>query len=249
MFAVLVSALVGAAGACWPGAWPGLLLLVGAGRGGGGGLLSPAGLRGLCGWGVPAQRAVLMLALLTLLRLAGLRWPWPMQLLATMVARLLDYGRCCGRGSGSASSPSACRWRRLLAGQGQAVACAPGGWTCAHPAHRQRGMAPLTLLCFASYRSVRTAGQSGGEALGQRRRHAAGDAGSSLGAVVAAGGLVRATMTRLPAVAGRELPWAAVERPDLPALLALAALAGGVLLVLLPWRSRAAGGCCWPQPL
>ena len=39
----------------------------------------------LAGWGVPAQRTVLMLAVAVLLRGAGMRWPWPLVLLAAAV--------------------------------------------------------------------------------------------------------------------------------------------------------------------
>lgn len=38
------------------------------------------------GWGVPAQRTVLMLAVVTLLRLSSRRWPWPLVLLLAAVA-------------------------------------------------------------------------------------------------------------------------------------------------------------------
>jgi competence protein ComEC len=40
----------------------------------------------LAGWGVPAQRTVLMLALVTWLGQGGRRWPWPLVLLAAAVA-------------------------------------------------------------------------------------------------------------------------------------------------------------------
>lgn len=42
-----------------------------------GGLLLAAGYALFSGWGVPSQRTVLMLAIVTLLRLSGRRWPWP----------------------------------------------------------------------------------------------------------------------------------------------------------------------------
>ena len=43
------------------------------------------------GWGVPAQRTVWMLGAVTLLRSAGLRWPWPLVLLAAAtVVTLVD---------------------------------------------------------------------------------------------------------------------------------------------------------------
>jgi competence protein ComEC len=47
-----------------------------------GGLLLAVGYALLAGWGVPAQRAVWMLAATTLLGALGLRWPWPLVLLA-----------------------------------------------------------------------------------------------------------------------------------------------------------------------
>lgn len=45
----------------------------------------------LSGWGVPAQRTVIMLAVVTLLQLSSRRWPWPlMLLLAAGVVTVLD---------------------------------------------------------------------------------------------------------------------------------------------------------------
>jgi competence protein ComEC len=43
-----------------------------------GGLLLATGYAAFSGWGVPSQRTILMLAVITLLRLCGKRWPWPM---------------------------------------------------------------------------------------------------------------------------------------------------------------------------
>lgn len=47
-----------------------------------GGLAAAVGYALFAGWGVPAQRTVWMLATVTLLRTAGLHWPWPPVLLA-----------------------------------------------------------------------------------------------------------------------------------------------------------------------
>lgn len=47
-----------------------------------GGLLLATGYALFSGFGVPAQRTVWMLATVTVLRLAGLRWPWPLVWLA-----------------------------------------------------------------------------------------------------------------------------------------------------------------------
>ncbi len=42
-----------------------------------GGLLAACAYAVFSGWGIPAQRTCIMLAWVTLLRLAGARWPWP----------------------------------------------------------------------------------------------------------------------------------------------------------------------------
>jgi len=74
MFAWLAAALVGAGWRCsgrlclrLPA--PSAALI--------GGVLLAAGYALFSGWGVPAQRTVLMLATVGALRLAGVRWPWP----------------------------------------------------------------------------------------------------------------------------------------------------------------------------
>jgi competence protein ComEC len=56
----------------WPASQAGLL----------GGLLLATAYALFSGWGVPAQRTVLMLAVVTLLRLTGRHWPWPQLWLA-----------------------------------------------------------------------------------------------------------------------------------------------------------------------
>lgn len=56
-----------------------------------GGLLAALAYARLAGWGVPAQRTVLMLAAFTLLRSLGLRWPWPLTLSAVaLLVGLMD---------------------------------------------------------------------------------------------------------------------------------------------------------------
>jgi competence protein ComEC len=56
-----------------------------------GGLLLAAAYAAVAGWGVPAQRTVLMLAVVVVLRLSGRHWPGPLVLLASAVAvTLLD---------------------------------------------------------------------------------------------------------------------------------------------------------------
>jgi len=66
---------------CWPAQQAALA----------GGLLLAACYALFSGWGVPAQRTVLMLATVGLLRLGGRRWPWPwVWLLACAVVVLVD---------------------------------------------------------------------------------------------------------------------------------------------------------------
>lgn len=56
-----------------------------------GGVLLAGGYALFSGWGVPSQRTVCMLATVALLRISGLRWPWPMVwLCACAVVLLLD---------------------------------------------------------------------------------------------------------------------------------------------------------------
>ncbi|MEO7852994.1 MAG: DNA internalization-related competence protein ComEC/Rec2, partial [Rubrivivax sp.] len=50
-----------------------------------GGVIAATGYAVLAGWGVPAQRTLLMLATLALLRSLGVRWPTPLVLLAAAV--------------------------------------------------------------------------------------------------------------------------------------------------------------------
>ncbi len=56
-----------------------------------GGVLLACGYSVFSGWGIPAQRTCLMLATVALLRLSGLRWPWPqVWMLACAVVVLAD---------------------------------------------------------------------------------------------------------------------------------------------------------------
>nr|WP_235578157.1 DNA internalization-related competence protein ComEC/Rec2 [Pseudorhodoferax sp. Leaf267] len=92
MFAWLAGAAVAAAWrrlawrgghAClwWPAQQAGLV----------GGVLLAAAYAAFSGWGVPAQRTLLMLASIALLRLAGRQWPWPLVwALACSVVLVLD---------------------------------------------------------------------------------------------------------------------------------------------------------------
>jgi competence protein ComEC len=81
MFAWLAAALVGGLwrrSARWSlPAWCNPCLLLPAPAAAAiGGVLRAGGYALFSGWGVPAQRTILMLATVSLLKLAGLRWPW-----------------------------------------------------------------------------------------------------------------------------------------------------------------------------
>jgi len=116
-----------------------------------GGLVLAAGYALFSGWGVPAQRTVWMLASVTLLRLTGLRWPWPqVWLLACAVVVLADpyallqagfwlsfvaVGILFASDSGlvNPASPRAVRWLMALCREQMVITLA---------------LAPLTLLLF-----------------------------------------------------------------------------------------------------
>jgi competence protein ComEC len=100
------------------------------------------------GWGVPAQRTVLMLAAVAGLRTLGLRWPWPLVLLAAAVVvtavdpwALMQPGFWLSFGAVgllmAAGGEHAQGWRARLkaALRTQAIATV--------------GLAPLSLICFA----------------------------------------------------------------------------------------------------
>src|SRR5205085_562194 len=79
VFAVLAGRLVAAA---WRRSARGMHRLAAASAARWGGLAVASAYALLAGWGVPSQRTVWMLATVTLLQSAGLRWPWPLVLLA-----------------------------------------------------------------------------------------------------------------------------------------------------------------------
>lgn len=202
------------------------------------------------GWGVPAQRTVIMLAVVVGLRLGVRHWPWPVVwLLAMSAVLLLDPWALMQPGF----------WLSFVAvgilfatDPGRTQQAPPGG-----PLHRRAGralmnllreqgvvtlaLAPLTLLLFGQFSVV------------------------GLLANLAAIPVVTLLITPL-AMLGVALPplwdvaawvvqamaswlqwmgqaaWASVFRPAAPWPLALAAVVGGALLVLcLPWVVRSAG--------
>ncbi len=250
MFAVLASALVGGFWRLLARFWPGLLLHWPVpGVAAVGGLLLALAYAVFAGWGVPAQRTVLMLGLLAVLRLAGLSWPWPLQLLAAMVAvLLLDPWALLQPGFWLSFVAVGVLLASSWLGRAEA-----GGWRawCAGLLRTQLivsvALAPLTLLCFGQFSIV-----------GLLANLVAVPWVSAVVTPLAMLGVLWSPLWRLAAWCVQTmstglqwlaaLPWAAVERPDLPLVLALGTLAGGVLLVLhLPWRSRGWGLLlAWP---
>ena len=118
-----------------------------------GGLLAAFAYSLLAGWGVPAQRTVLMLAVGVLLRSAGWRWPWLLVLLIAAVAvtaldpwSLLQPGfwlsfaavglLLASEAPREAGTQRGSGWRAALGGMVRAQAVATVG------------LAPLTLVCF-----------------------------------------------------------------------------------------------------
>jgi len=88
MFAWLAGGLVGR---LWRRSERAMLMLPAPMAGRWGGVVAAALYSLLAGWGVPAQRTVWMLATVALLASLGVRWPWPLVLLAAaMVVTLLD---------------------------------------------------------------------------------------------------------------------------------------------------------------
>ncbi len=250
MFALFASVLVGRLWRLLARIWPGLLLRLPAGNAAAiGGLALAFAYALFAGWGVPAQRTLLMLAGLTWLRLNGLRWPWPVLLLAIMVVvLLLDPWALLQAGFWLSFVAVGVLLASSWLGQVE-----PGGaraWFIGllrTQAIVSVALAPLTLWCFGQFSLV-----------GLLANLVAVPWVTAVVTPLAMLGLLWSPLWRLAAWgvqamnAGLEwlsrLPWAAFERPELPPTLALFALAGGVLLVLrLPRRSRAWGLLlAWP---
>ncbi|MBT9466924.1 DNA internalization-related competence protein ComEC/Rec2 [Hydrogenophaga sp.] len=251
MFAWLATALLAGGWRRLARVWPQALLAVPTPVVAGlGGVVLAVAYALFSGWGVPAQRTVIMLAVVVGLRLGVRHWPWPVVwLLAMSAVLLLDPWALMQPGF----------WLSFVA-VGILFATDPGRSqraTSGGPLHRRWGrtllnlvreqgvvtlaLAPLTLLLFGQFSVV------------------------GLLANLVAIPLVTLLITPL-ALLGVALPplweaaawvvqgmsvglqwlgqwsWAAVFRPAAPWPMALAAVAGGALLVLrLPWVVRSAG--------
>ena len=209
-----------------------------------GGVLLATGYALFSGWGVPAQRTVLMLATFALLRLSGLHWPWWLSwLLAAAVVLTVDPWALLQPGF----------WLSFVAVAilfaSDAGAAAMGGKGVVGYVRRllrEQGvvtlaLTPLSLLLF---------GQA--SAVGLLANLVAIPWVTGLVTPLALAGVL---WPALWTAAGWALwplaaflqwlaawPWASVSMAAAPLLLSVAAVAGGVLLALRwPWPWRLAG--------
>jgi competence protein ComEC len=259
LFAWMAMALVAG---IWPRLgrqWPALLLSVPTPVASAwGGLLLATSYALFSGWGLPAQRAIVMLGVVMVLHLGARRWPWPLVWGCAMWAVLLldpmawlqpgfwlsffavgvlfaSSGRLPGVPAPSDDAlPSVARNRlhRLLLSFTD-MARTQAVVTVA--------LAPLSLLLFGQFSVASLAANLVAIPLVTQLVMPL----VLLGTVFApfwdaAAWLVQALSVWLNWLA--QWPWAAVHRPAAPLWLALAGVFGGLLLVLrLPWSVRSAG--------
>ena len=214
-----------------------------------GGVALAAGYALLSGWGVPAQRTVLMLAAVALLRLTGLRWPWQATWLAACAAVLALQPWALLQPGFWLSFVAV---GMLFASDGPAGGFAsgadeaPGPWRRARRFLREQAritlaLTPLGLVLF---------GQASAVALAANLLAIPWVTfivtPLALGGMVcpplwhAASWALEPLMVWLQWLAG--WPWASLTLPAAPAWMGLAAVAGGLLLALRwPWSWRMAG--------
>ncbi len=207
------------------------------------------------GWGVPSQRTVWMLFSIAALQSAGLRWPWPLSLLAAcVIVTAVDPWAISQAGfwlSFAAVGLLMASGEESAAGQGVKAHLKEGlrsQWVAT------LGLAPLSLLFFQQISVV-----------GLLANLIAIPWVSFVITPLALGGALlpglwvwaewcaQALMAYLRLLDG--LPVAVWSLPVAPLWAQLAGLLGGAMLVLpLPWRLRACGlalllPLLWPAPL
>lgn len=209
-----------------------------------GGVLLAAGYALFSGWGVPAQRTVTMLATVALLRLTGRRWPWPqVWLLAAAAAVLADPWALLQPGFWLSFVAVAALFASSLVAGG-AISAGVGGFLKA--LLREQGvvtlaLTPLGVLFFGQLSLVGLAANllaipwvtlvltplALGGVLWAPLWHAA----------LAAAQVLAAVLQWLAA-----WPWASLWLPVAPWGVGVAAVLGGLWLVLrLPWAWRGLG--------
>ncbi|WP_300648784.1 DNA internalization-related competence protein ComEC/Rec2 [Hydrogenophaga sp.] len=250
MFAWLATALLAWGWRRLAPVWPQALLAVPVPVvAGWGGVALAATYALFSGWGVPAQRTVIMLAVVVGLRLGVRHWPWPVVwLLAMSAVLLLDpwalmqpgfwlsfvaVGILFATDPGRTQRPSG---GGVLGRAGRSVA----GLV------REQGvvtiaLAPLTLLLFGQFSVVGLLANLAAIPVVTLLITPLALLGVALPPLWdAAAWVVQAMASGLQWMG--QVPWAAVFRPAAPWPLALAAVVGGALLVLrLPGVLRSAG--------
>ena len=241
MFAWLAVALVGAA---WRRSGRLCLWLPAPSAALIGGVLLAGGYALFSGWGVPAQRTVLMLATVGALRLAGVRWPWPqVWLLACAVVVVADPWALLQAGF----------WLSFVA-VGVLFASDSGAFSPDHKGVGSRfvsllreqwvitlALTPLVLLLFGQVSLVGLLAN----ALAIPWVTLLVTPLAMLGALVPgvwnlAAWAVQLLVGLLQALAN--WPWAVLWLPQAPVWAGLAGVLGGVLLAMrLPWSLRLAG--------
>lgn len=253
LFAWLATRLIGALWRRLARPWPGLLLAVPLPvAAGAGGVVLATAYALFAGWGVPAQRTVLMLALVVGLRLAGRHWPWlPLWGLAMVAVLLLDPWALLQPGFWLSFVAVGILFATDPAGRSQPlVAPAANGWRrwgrAVWGQWREQvvmtlALAPLSLLLFGQVSLV-----------GLAANLLAIPWVTLLVTPLALLGLLLPPLWEVAAAAVQVLhlwlgwlaqwPWASLHRAVAPLPLAVLAVAGGVLLVLrVPLWLRSAG--------
>ncbi len=254
MFAWFASLLIGALWRRLAFVWPQALLALPVPLAGAlGGLALAAAYALFSGWGVPAQRTVIMLAVVVALRLSVRHWPWPLVWLLAMAAvLLLDPWALLQPGFWLSfvavgilfASDAGQRWAHASASLG--VPLILRAWHAARALlHTQAVMtvalAPLTLLLFGQFSLVGLLANLFAVPLVTLLITPLGLLGVLFAPLWDAAALVLQAMSAVLAWMA-QWPWATVWRPIPPWPLALGAVLGGVLLVLrLPWALRSAG--------
>ena len=215
-----------------------------------GGLALAAAYSVLAGWGVPAQRTVLMIAGVVLLRSLGLRWPQPLLLLAAAtVVTLVDPWALLQPGF----------WLSFVA-VGVLIAADPvraprapvadgwraRAWAVLRAGLRTQvvatvGLSPLSLVFFQQISVVGFVANLVAIPLVTLVVTPLALAGMVVPGLWALGaGLVQALLQGLALLAG--VPWAQWSAPAAPAWAGVLGVAGAALLVMpLPWRFRLLG--------
>ena len=245
VFAWLATGCIGWGWRRWARVWPGVLLAVPAPQAAAwGGVAAAAAYALFSGWGVPAQRTVLMLALVVGLRQGVRQWPWPLVWLLAMVAVLaLDPWALLQPGF----------WLSFVAvgilfASGSRVRPGPMTGLLREQAVVTVALAPLGVLLFGQ---ISLAGLVA-NLLAIPWVTMVVTPLAMLGVIVSplwdlAALSVQALVAGLDWLGGWR--WATLFRPIPPLPLALCGVAGGLLLVLrLPWSLRSAGlVLLWPM--